>query len=256
MTAILIVEATPAALIAKGRYDFAAVFPPVLRALDASLRIARTNPYDTPLTPDALDTADAVIFAGSSVDWSTDAAEAAPLSSAMEAAFRTGKPVWGSCNGMQLAAVVLGGAVRPSPNGTEIGLARDIRLTEAGQRHPMLAGRRSGFAAACAHFDEVAQLPSGAAHLASNAHSPVQAFAYAQDGVDFMGTQYHPELRARQVAGILHTTGENPALAERLEAADSDARVAKALGTTPEEQTLRNHSIELANWLRHIAAAG
>lgn len=255
MTTILIVEATPAALIAQGRFDFAACFAPVLHSLCTDLTLRQTNPYDTPWQAEALDHADAVIFAGSSVDWSTDAPEAAPLRTAMEAVFKAGKPVWGSCNGMQLAAVVLGGTVGASPNGTEIGLARNIRMTTAGQSHAMMQGRRNGFAVACIHFDEVTALPQGATLLAGNAHSPVQAMAYTQGGVDFWGTQYHPELHSAQIAAILNQSGDNPALANLLDKADTQDDAAAELGTTPAEQSRAGHSLELANWLRHIAPA-
>lgn len=200
MPNILIVEATPAVLIAQGRFDFATCFRPVLRALDPSLSVKQTNPYDTPFDPQLLTQADAVIFAGSSVDWTTDAPEAAPLRAAMEMVFAAGKPVWGSCNGLQLAAVVLGGAVGASTKGVETGLARDVRITEVGRGHPMLATRQNGFAAPCIHRDEVTRLPDGAQLLAGNAHSPVQSMAFVQGGVEFWGTQYHPELSLSQIA--------------------------------------------------------
>ena len=62
----------------------------------------------------------------------------------MEQVFTHAKPVWGSCNGLQLAAVVLGGSVAASPNGIEIGLAKDMMKTTDGQAHPMLAAREEG----------------------------------------------------------------------------------------------------------------
>jgi GMP synthase (glutamine-hydrolysing) len=254
MITILIVEATPAVLIAKGRFDFAAGFALVLRALDASLRITWTNPYDAPLTCDALDKPDAVIFAGSSVDWSTDAPEAAPLRAAMEAVFASGKPVWGSCNGLQLAAVVLGGAVEASPNGVEVGLARDVRMTAQGQVHPMLTGRRDEYAVPCIHRDEISRLPAGATLLAGNAHSPVQAMSYAQGGVDFWGAQYHPELCPADIAHVLRNTGNSPELAGLLDKVETDNAAAKALGSNAAEQAAPGRTVELSNWLAHVAA--
>ena len=252
MHTILIVQTTPSALIAQGRFDFAAPFVSALHNIAGPLDLTMTNPYDTPWPSEALDRADAVIFAGSSVDWSTDAPEAAPLRAAMEAVFASGKPTWGSCNGLQLAAVVLGGAVGASPHGTEVGLARDIRITPEGQGHPMLNGRRDGFAAPCIHRDEVTRLPKGAQRLAGNAHSPVQAMAYTAGGVDFWGTQYHPELPASGIAQILNDAQQDPALAHHLRRADKDVVAADALGSNPAEQGDALRAIELRNWLAHV----
>jgi GMP synthase (glutamine-hydrolysing) len=200
---------------------------------------------------------DGVIFTGSGETWATDAPEAAPQRAAMELAFGTGLPVWGSCNGLQLAAVVLGGAVGAAPNGVEIGLARDIQLTDAGRSHPAMAGRLPGFAVPCIHRDEVQRLPTGAQLLASNAHSPVQAMAYAKGGVDFWGAQYHPELTPQYIADLIRRRGrlnEFARLAPDLDRAETDAAAATRLGTTPQDMKPRARTRELANWLDHVAA--
>ena len=71
------------------------------------------------------------------------------------AAFAAGVPVWGSCWGLQLATVALGGAVRRNPRGRELPIARAITLTEAGRVHPLLASRPPIFDALCSHIDEI-----------------------------------------------------------------------------------------------------
>lgn len=256
MTTILIVEANPQALIERGYYAYASVFCSALHGVDPGLTLITAAPYDAPWDSDALDQADGVIFTGSGTEWSTDAPEAAPQRAAMEQVFASGKPTWGSCNGMQLAAVVLGGAVGASPNGVEVGLARDIRMTAEGRAHPMLAGRRDGYAVPCIHRDEVTRLPAGATLLAGNAHSPVQAMAYDQGEVDFWGAQYHPEVRPAQIAHILHEKSENPELAALLDKAESDEAVASTLGSHVAEQTAPGRTVELSNWLAHVAAKG
>ena len=80
----------------------------------------------------------------------------------MRRTFAAKTPALGSCNGMQRAASVLGGASQETRNGREDGLARNIRITPEGQSHPMLAGRQSGYAVPCTHRDEVTQLRDGA----------------------------------------------------------------------------------------------
>lgn len=185
-----------------------------------------------------LEGADGVIFTGSGVAWDTADRRAKPLAQVMEQVFAQGLPCYGSCNGMQLAAVVLGGAVAASTNGREDGLARDVQLTEAGAAHAMLAGRKSGFTVPCIHRDEVSVLPKEAVLLASNAHSPVQAFAYEQGGVRFWGSQYHPELTVGSITEIL----------ERVGLADAAEREALRQENLP-ELAPQTRMTELRNWL-------
>lgn len=110
------------------------------------------------------------------------------------AAFAAGIPVWGSCWGLQLAAVALGGSVRRNPRGRELAIARAIAVTEAGRGHPLLASRPPVFDALCSHLDEVETLPPHAEILAANKISAVQAMVVRTPvGGSFFGTQYHPE---------------------------------------------------------------
>ncbi|MEX0283131.1 MAG: type 1 glutamine amidotransferase [Paracoccaceae bacterium] len=252
MPRILIVESNTPDLVAAGRVaaqPFAATLPHL--ADDISLQTV--SPYAASFDAAVLKDVDAVVFTGSGVDWCVDDERAQPLADAMRATFDAGLPVWGSCNGMQLAAVVLGGGSGASPNGREDGVAQQIELTGLGRSHPMLAGRCDGYGVLCIHRDEVTALPDGAELLASNAHSPVQAFAYFKDGVDFWGTQYHPEYAPIHVAGGLQWMPEAAEMVADLNAAEHNAAAAARLGTSVQELSLPIRSIELRNWLGHIA---
>ena len=112
----------------------------------------------------------------------------------VRAAFAAGVPVWGSCWGLQLATVALGGSVRRNPRGRELPIARAITVTEAGRAHPILASRPAVFDALCSHLDEIETLPANSQILAANEVSAVQAIAVQTPGRgSFHGTQYHPE---------------------------------------------------------------
>lgn len=74
------------------------------------------RPYDGDGTPDLLGF-DGIVFTGSSVGWNTDDTRAAPLAAVMRDGFAAGVPTLGSCNGMQLAASVLGGSTAPRQTG-------------------------------------------------------------------------------------------------------------------------------------------
>jgi len=250
MTAILIVESNPADC-----PQAAPAFIAALQTIDDSVTFRIVAPYGSPVPSIELHGADGAVFTGSAVDWGVDAPAAAPLRSVMERIFAAGIPSYGSCNGMQMAAYVLGGASEPSPNGREDGLARDIQLTKAGQSHPFLAGRQAGFCVPCNHRDEVTRLPDGAVLLAGNAHSPVQAFAYDQNGVRFWGVQYHPEITPPAMAGILDKIGSYPqSLRDDLRAAETDAGAAHRLGVAPEDLQPDRRLSEIRNWLENLGS--
>ena len=253
---ILVVESNPAetrAAVRESRGEsLGENYARVLSQLQPSVTVDIIAPYDSPAEAD-LAGFSGVAFTGSSVEWCTEDERAGPLAAVMRQALGSGLPVFGSCNGMQLAATVLGGYCGASPNGREDGLARDIRLTEAGRTHPMMAGRSDGFAVPCMHRDEVQRLPEGAVLLAGNAHSPVQAFAYERDGARFWGCQYHPEFELENLAGHLERRGALPPdVCADMAAAHADAEAAARLGTSPGELAAPVRTLELRNWLRSL----
>lgn len=253
MTTLLIVESNTPAMVAEGHAG-AFGFVRSFASFAPEVRLRLTAPYAAAFQPEELRGVDGVIFSGSGVPWGVTSAEAKPLRDAMEVVFAEGLPVWGSCNGMQLGAVVLGGTVGDCPNGIEIGTARNIELTSPGTAHPMLSGRASGYAVPCIHFHEVQSLGSDTVLLAGNDHTPIQAITCASGPVDFWGTQYHPELRLADIAAYVRggTFGNADALLTHLEAGDADPDAAAALGTSLPELGAR--TLELQNWLSHVRA--
>ena len=189
------------------------------------------------------------------------------------AAFAARVPVWGSCWGVQLATVALGGSVRRNPRGREIGVARAITVTETGRAHPLLASRPAVFDALCSHLDEIETLPPRSTVLATNAVSPVQAVtcetAY---GGSFFGTQYHPEhtlevsaclmeMRASELVeeGFAATQPEITAMAADYRALNADPTRRDLIwryGITGEITDPLRRTSEIGHWLRRVIAAG
>ena len=257
MSRILIVESeTPDVIDAAGN-SLAIGFGETLRGLDPQIEIEFADPYLKPLDVRRLDIVDAAVFPGSRVYWSTDDADAAPLRQAMERVFEVGLPCFGSCNGLQLAGVLLGGRVAAAAE-LEVGVAREVRLTDAGAGHPMMAGRTPSFAVPAVHRDRVVELPPGATCLAGNRHSRYQAFVYEADGIDFWGVQYHPEIAPEEIAQYLRSRpdlfADHQHLVADLLVAERDDEAAARFGAQSDELRPPVRTTELRNWLAHVAA--
>ena len=125
----------------------------------------------------------------------------------VRAALKTGTPLFGSCWGLQVITAAAGGSVRKNPKGREIGFGRGIRLTEAGRKHPMYAGKLDVFNAPTVHLDEVEALAPDTTVLATNAVSDVQSAEIRTNGSVAWAVQYHPEYPLREVAAIVRRIG-------------------------------------------------
>jgi GMP synthase (glutamine-hydrolysing) len=180
------------------------------------------------------------------------------------AAFTAGLPAWGSCWGLQLAAVALGGTVRRNPRGRELGVARAITATAAGRSHPLLTTRPSVFDALCSHIDELEQLPPGADVLAQNQLCAIQALA-----VELPSESIFPEFTLLVAAGLIEMRAaslvaegfgrdcaELVAMARdfRTLHAESERRdLAWRYGIGPEILDPVRRTAEIGNWLREAA---
>lgn len=120
------------------------------------------------------------------------------------AAYRAGVPQYGTCWGIQIAAVAAGGVVAANPRGREMGIARKIVLTPAGRGHPLYEDKPGAFDGFVSHFDEVTHLPPGGQVLAGNAFTRVQALSVEHERGTFWGLQYHPEYDLYQMARLIH----------------------------------------------------
>ena len=92
-------------------------------------------------TADDLAQFDGIVLSGSPLHAWQDAPMVRRHLRFMRAAFAAATPCFGSCAGLQVAAVAAGGTVRAKPGRHEAGLARRITKSPAGRNHPLLDGR-------------------------------------------------------------------------------------------------------------------
>lgn len=202
----------------------AETYAETLRDLRPGASIDIVSCVDDDAEPNIWDLAryDAVFFSGSPLQMQDETAEARRAARFMEGVFEAGVPAFGSCAGLQIAAVAAGGTCRPRQPRMEAAFARRITATEAGRAHPLLAGRPAAWDAPAMHSSEIVDLPPGATVLASTRTTPVQAIEIRRGNGVFWGVQYHPELTLAEIAASLRRQAED-LVEERL--ATSEAAV-------------------------------
>lgn len=182
--------------------------------------------------------------------------------------FEAGRPQWGSCWGIQIAAVAAGGEVRANPRGREMGFARKIVLTDEGRTHPMCKGKPLVFDGFISHVDEVTRLPEGATCLATNAHTAVQALEMRYGRGTFWATQYHPEYDLHEMARLIAARSDaliREGFFQDRAAVDAKVERMEALAHNPDRKDLRWDLVigddilddslrqcELRNWLEKV----
>ncbi|MGE5777956.1 MAG: type 1 glutamine amidotransferase [Hyphomicrobiales bacterium] len=150
---------------------------------------------------------DGIAITGSSLHIYNGGPEVTRQIELVRAALKTGTPLFGSCWGLQVITAAAGGSVRKNPKGRELGFGRRIRLTEAGRKHPMYAGKLDVFNAPTVHLDEVESLAPGTTVLATNEVSDVQSAEIRTNGSTAWAVQYHPEYPLREIAAIVRRIG-------------------------------------------------
>ncbi len=155
-----------------------------------------------------------------------------------------GQALLGICFGHQVLAQALGGEVRPSPLGWDVGV-RSVQLTLAGQQAAALAAARTAAPQPVRvfqlHQDIVTRLPPGAAHLASSDHTPHEMFSL---GACILGVQGHPEFDADVIRVALAKLGAASLLPQE--------RIAQCEATLVQKP----HRDFLRHWLRAFLRTG
>jgi GMP synthase (glutamine-hydrolysing) len=180
----------------------------VLRALAPGVEVDIFAPADEDAALKApLEAYDGLAITGSALNLYRREAASLRQVDFVRRAFELAVPTFGSCWGLQLAAVAAGGEVGPNPHGREVAFARRIILTEAGRAHPMHQGRAPAFDAPAIHGDEVIRLPDAAIVTAWNEMSKAQAAEIRSAGGVFWGVQFHPEYDLRDIAATVRRYG-------------------------------------------------
>jgi GMP synthase (glutamine-hydrolysing) len=186
---------------------------------DVDLVVCRAFDGESPpTTPDGYD---GLVVMGGAMGANDDATTPwlTPTKELIRRAAADRVPTLGICLGHQLAAVALGGEVRPNPRGRQFGLL-DVGWDPAAHLDELFAPVATPRRAVQWNDDVVTRPPDGARVLARAATGEVQAARFA---ASVWGVQWHPEVDEPLVRTWTADGGVDPDEAERALAAIAGA---------------------------------
>ena len=197
---------------------------------------------------------DGLIWGGSSLNIYNDTIEVKRQISFMKECFRNIKKTLAICWGMQVAVTAAGGEVRKGVNGSHIGIANDIELTQAGLNNLFYKDKNNKFNTPAFNFDEVVTLPNGATHLASNKINKIQGLYFNSGISEIWGIQYHPEITYEKMISIIKFRKDR--LINQRNRFKNEEEVNNHINLIEEEIKIsekNSRMVELRNWLNLIS---
>ena len=196
---------------------------------------------------------DGLIWGGSSLNIYNDTPEIRRQILFMKECFKNVKKILAICWGMQVAVTAAGGEVKKGVNGSHIGIANNIELTNEGLNNPLYKDKSNKFNTPAFNFDEVVTTPSGAIHLASNKINKIQGLNFKCEASEIWGLQYHPEITYTKMVDIIKFRKD--ALIEKRNRFKNEDEVNNHINFIEEEIKISkkdSRMLELRNWLNII----
>ena len=200
-----------------------------------------------------LKTYDGLIWGGSSLNIYDDTPEIKRQISFMKECFKNVKKILAICWGMQVAVTAAGGVVKKGINGSHIGIANDIELTNDGLNNLLYKDKKNKFNTPAFNFDEVVTIPTDAAHLASNKINKIQGLNFKTGISEIWGLQYHPEITYQKMVDIIKF--RKNALIEKRNRFKNEEEINNHINFIEEEIKISekdSRMLELRNWLNLI----
>ena len=194
-----------------------------------------------------------LIWGGSSLNIYNDTPEIRRQISFMKECFKNVRKILAICWGMQVAVTAAGGEVKKAVNGSHIGIANDIELTNEGLNNPLYKEKSNRFNTPAFNFDEVVTTPTDSIHLASNKINKIQGLNFKNGVSEIWGLQYHPEITYSKMVNIIKFRKDT--LIEKRNRFKDEDEVNNHINFIKEETKISKKDLrmlELRNWLNII----
>tara|TARA_B110000971_G_scaffold61798_1_gene63113 strand:+ start:1214 stop:2005 length:792 start_codon:yes stop_codon:yes gene_type:complete len=196
---------------------------------------------------------DGLIWGGSSLNIYNDTLEIRRQIAFMKECFKNIKKMLAICWGMQVAVTAAGGEVKKGINGSHIGIANNVELTNDGLNNPFYKDKNDKFNTPAFNFDEVVTTPKDAVCLASNKINKIQGINFKTGISEIWGLQYHPEITYQKMVDIIKFRKD--ALIKNRNIFKNEEEIDNHINFIEEEIKISDKNsrmLELRNWLNLI----
>ena len=197
---------------------------------------------------------DGLIWGGSSLNIYNDTPEIRRQISFMKECFKNINKILAICWGMQVAVTAAGGEVKKGVNGSHIGIANEVQLTDSGINNSFYKDKSKKFNTPAFNFDEVVTVPQNSVHLAFNKINNIQGLNFKSGVSEIWGLQYHPEITYEKMIDIIKF--RKKALIENRKRFQNEDEINKHINFIKDEIKIsekNSRMVELRNWLNIIS---
>ena len=197
---------------------------------------------------------DGLIWGGSSLNIYNDTLEIRRQISFMKECFKNINKILAICWGMQVAVTAAGGEVKKGVNGSHIGIANEVQLTDSGINNSFYKDKSKKFNTPAFNFDEVVTVPQNSVHLAFNKINKIQGLNFKSGVSEIWGLQYHPEITYEKMIDIIKF--RKKALIENRKRFQNEDEINNHINFIKDEIKIsekNSRMLELRNWLNIIS---
>tara|TARA_B100000482_G_scaffold127377_1_gene92429 strand:+ start:128 stop:919 length:792 start_codon:yes stop_codon:yes gene_type:complete len=197
---------------------------------------------------------DGLIWGGSSLNIYNDTPEIRRQISFMKVCFKNINKILAICWGMQVAVTAAGGEVKKGVNGSHIGIANEVQLTDSGINNSFYKDKSKKFNTPAFNFDEVVTVPQNSVHLAFNKINNIQGLNFKSGVSEIWGLQYHPEITYEKMIDIIKF--RKKALIENRKRFQNEDEINNHIDFIKDEIKIsekNSRMLELRNWLNIIS---
>ncbi len=195
---------------------------------------------------------DGIILTGSTLRIGDESNEVKKHINFAKICFKHEKKIFAACWGLQVAVTAAGGKCRVAPNGSHIGIAYNIELTNEGKKHKLYSFKPHKFTTPAFNYDEVEIPPNNAVLLASNKINKFEALYFTVGNSEIWGLQYHPEIPYDYMIKLIKHRSkkliDNKSFKDETEINHHISLIEKAKVLLKDDIRL----LELKNWLNYL----
>ena len=193
-----------------------------------------------------------IVLTGSTLRVNDNSAEIKKHIQFARKCFESEKKIFAACWGLQITVTAAGGKCRVSPNGSHIGIAQNIELTDEGKKHNLYEAKQQKFSTPAFNHDEVETPPKNSILLASNKINKFMALQFNVNKSEIWGLQYHPEIPYDYMIKLIKHRSKGLIDKKLFKNINEINSHIKLIEREKIELTDNARTLELTNWLNHI----